>query len=88
MTERWHDNLRVHYGESSAPLAMARERTPAQKAQDDILDKAEAAALEAINKAQEAIEWLSIVTPVKARTAPVFLRQLHAEIVELRRVRQ
>lgn len=89
----WNDNLRVHYdrpGDLQADNLGTRpaERTAAQKAQDQILEHAEKAALEALDKTVEAIEWLSIVSPVTARSAPVYLRQLLAEIVEVRRVRQ
>lgn len=96
MSDQWKDNIRVHYEDmnqivgSYAPYVpdVLTDRTAAQKAQDQILENAEKAALDALNKTKEAIEWLGVVTPVTARTAPVYLRQLLAEIVEVRRVRQ
>ena len=84
----WKDQVRVRYDKpSDVTYLQHAERSEAQKAQDEILDKATEHAEAALEHVNTALDWLSVVTPPKHRTVPVYVQQLVEEIAELRRVR-
>ena len=75
-------------GPAESVVALDVERTPQQKAQDDILDRASEAAAAALASVKEAIDWLAVVTPVKNAGAANHVQKLVEEIAEVRRIRQ
>lgn len=70
------------------PVKLEVDRSPQQKAQDDILDSAAIAAAQALASIEEAVAWLGIVVPVKNANAAHHVQKLVEEIAEVRRIRQ
>ena len=75
-------------GEVSYLDVERKRRTEAQRAQDEILDKATENAEKALEHANEALDWLAVITQPKTRNVSVYVNQLVEEIAEVRRVRQ
>ena len=83
------EDVRIVRGDPNVEyLEPRRQRTEAQRAQDEILDKAAAHAEEALEHVNKALDWLSVVTQPKNRTVPVYVRQLIEEIAETKRLKQ
>lgn len=90
MSENWQNEVRVHYdrpGEVSY-LEDQRQRSEAQRAQDEILDKATEHAESALEHVLKALDWLSVVSTPRHRNVPVYVQQLVEEIAEVRRVKR
>lgn len=89
MNEHIEDVKVVPGGSDVSYLPHERQRrTDAQRAQDDILDKATEHAEAALEHANKALDWLTVVTQPKNRNVPIYVNQLVEEIAEVKRVKR
>lgn len=82
------EDVRIVRGDPNVSYIEQPKRTAAQKHADEALTNAEQAAKESLEKAEEALEWLSVVATPKNRNLPTYIKQLTEEIAEVRRIRQ
>lgn len=83
------EDVRIVRGDPGVSYIETKSRSAAQKHADSALDSAEAAATEAMEKAQEALDWLKVVeNKPKNIHVPTYINKLVEEIAEVRRIRQ
>lgn len=92
MNDTWRDeeNIRVVRGAEASEVAYMeqRQRSDAQKAQDQIIEKAREAAVLAKESLEEAVEWYRVVVPDFRSTLATEIGQVIEAIDETRRLRQ